>query len=398
MKNIAFASLFRKYRLRSEFQTLSAFGEALYENGIIFDDSLFSHWQKGDRVPDRRTILALIRIFHKKKAIAELEEANSFMESAGHGYLTNSERKILFDETIKPQEDSDDLLKIIEYSFNPLGLIEEQVDQCLEAYYLGFARFSYKNLTQLAKLVETLRLNQTKEGINVLSHIYWLQLACLSNQVDPKRLTKLSLLSDQTILFAKENTTTELGQAYYVKYKIKRYGLITNLVGKKLIKKQINECISLAELSLFHIPKTRVVERLIAQYGFAKLALFSRDKKLFDKHLFSAFNLFAQLPQNMQFLKIPPWAIKALGCIRFDEDVISALKNIQIALNFNTRHYRLLNLFCHVNKLHILRSSKDPQHHALADKLEDQTIIQNNMIGDSFENMRMREKRMIGLA
>lgn len=66
--NNSFAHLFRKFRLRSEFSTLAELGEALFEKGLIYEDSIFSHWQKGDRIPNRATILKLIEIFLRGKA------------------------------------------------------------------------------------------------------------------------------------------------------------------------------------------------------------------------------------------------------------------------------------------------------------------------------------------
>ena len=132
MKNYLFASLFKKYRLRSEFATLSALGERLYKEGAIFEDSLFSHWQVGDRVPDRKTTLVLIRIFHKQRAMTTPDEANAFMESAGLGYLTADEKNIFLVGIQKQKsENYDNFLKTIEYSYNPLTIIEKQINHYL---------------------------------------------------------------------------------------------------------------------------------------------------------------------------------------------------------------------------------------------------------------------------
>lgn len=86
-----FQTLFRKYRLKAEFSTLSQLGLALAEKGLIYEDSIFSHWQKGDRIPNRPTILKLLQIFSERQSIRSPEEANEFLESAGQGYLTETE-------------------------------------------------------------------------------------------------------------------------------------------------------------------------------------------------------------------------------------------------------------------------------------------------------------------
>jgi tetratricopeptide (TPR) repeat protein len=91
-----FAILFRKYRLRSEFESLSDFGHTLADKGYIYEDSLFSHWQKGKRIPkDRKLLLTILEIFAEKQGITNLKQANEFLESSGQGYLTEKEIGIL---------------------------------------------------------------------------------------------------------------------------------------------------------------------------------------------------------------------------------------------------------------------------------------------------------------
>lgn len=91
-----FSTLFRKYRLRSEFETLSEFSNALSEEGYIYNESLYSHWQKGSRIPrNRPLLLAIIHLFIKRAAITTLDQVNEFMEAAGQGYVTHEEQEDL---------------------------------------------------------------------------------------------------------------------------------------------------------------------------------------------------------------------------------------------------------------------------------------------------------------
>lgn len=90
--NKQFGELFKKYRLRSEFESLSDLADELLQQNIIYDQSVFSRWQKGERIPtDRKILLNLIHIFVKKKGIVSLKEINTFLESANQGYLTEEE-------------------------------------------------------------------------------------------------------------------------------------------------------------------------------------------------------------------------------------------------------------------------------------------------------------------
>jgi len=90
--NNPFKNLFLKYRLRSEFETLNDFGNALADLNFIYENSIFSHWQKGTRIPkDRNLLLVLIKLFIERKAMVSLKEANEFIASTGQGYLTDEE-------------------------------------------------------------------------------------------------------------------------------------------------------------------------------------------------------------------------------------------------------------------------------------------------------------------
>src|SRR3990167_5288204 len=92
----SFAALFKKYRLRSEIETLSEFGDLLAQEGIVYETSLFTRWQNGERVPrDRRIILEVIKVFVKRNAIQTMLEANSFLSAADLGYLTELEQEQL---------------------------------------------------------------------------------------------------------------------------------------------------------------------------------------------------------------------------------------------------------------------------------------------------------------
>src|SRR5713226_4390144 len=90
----SFPELFKKYRLKAEFATLSELGIALAQKGFIYEDSIFSHWQKGTRIPNNREVLvSLIKIFIERKAITSVDDANTFLASVNQGYLTQEEIK-----------------------------------------------------------------------------------------------------------------------------------------------------------------------------------------------------------------------------------------------------------------------------------------------------------------
>lgn len=87
-----FGELFKRFLLKSEFATLSEFGDVLASHGYAFDESTFSRWQRGNRIPKSRTLLVLIlHVFITRGGITSLSDANVFLESSGQGYLTDIE-------------------------------------------------------------------------------------------------------------------------------------------------------------------------------------------------------------------------------------------------------------------------------------------------------------------
>jgi hypothetical protein len=102
-----FAALFKRYRLKAEFISLSAFADAFSQKGYFYELSLYCHWQKGRRIPAKRVVLiCLIELFIQRGAITSLNEANDFLESAEHGYLTKKEQQILFPENLRTSQTS----------------------------------------------------------------------------------------------------------------------------------------------------------------------------------------------------------------------------------------------------------------------------------------------------
>lgn len=91
-----FASLFKRYRLRSEIETLSEFGDLLAQEGFIYDSSLFTKWQNGTRIPaDRTVLLAVCKLFLKLGGIQVIEECNRIFESVNQKNLSDNEIRIL---------------------------------------------------------------------------------------------------------------------------------------------------------------------------------------------------------------------------------------------------------------------------------------------------------------
>lgn len=91
-KNLVFAGLFKKYRLRSEIETLSEFANLMAEEGMVYVLSLFTRWQNGERIPtDRRAGISMVKIFVRRGGMNSVDEANELLESVGMRDLATQE-------------------------------------------------------------------------------------------------------------------------------------------------------------------------------------------------------------------------------------------------------------------------------------------------------------------
>lgn len=89
-----FAQMFKYLKHRSKFKTVSELADALADEDLIYENSIFFHWQKGSRVPkNRKTLIKLIALFLKKGGLKNIAEANFFLECCDQGFINNKEMK-----------------------------------------------------------------------------------------------------------------------------------------------------------------------------------------------------------------------------------------------------------------------------------------------------------------
>lgn len=90
--NRRFGNLFRKYRLRSEIESLAELGDIMRAEGLVYDNSMYTHWQKGTRIPQgREVLLGILKVFCKRRGITTIEEANEFLMSVKQPNLSEEE-------------------------------------------------------------------------------------------------------------------------------------------------------------------------------------------------------------------------------------------------------------------------------------------------------------------
>jgi hypothetical protein len=91
-EHASFSKLFNYYRLRAGFETLRQFGDTLAKHGFVYEDSTFSRWKSGTRMPrKRKVVLAVIMLLVQHHAITTVDEANELLLSLGLRELYGNE-------------------------------------------------------------------------------------------------------------------------------------------------------------------------------------------------------------------------------------------------------------------------------------------------------------------
>jgi hypothetical protein len=413
---MSFADLFKKFRLRSELSSLVKFGDCLADEGYVLDNSTFSHWQNGNRVPTKRKlILAVIGVFVKREGISSLREANRFMESTGQGFLTDNERNELFksngnhmlrsvffsqDLAIEPllsQNEEKLTISSLKESRDIHWTIEDQIYRYYEKIYEGYPAIAYKNLGKLAKLIHELKLERTQRGKNLLSKIHWMRIRCLSDLTKAKDFKRASQESNRSYRFARENNTSELGPAYWMKSAIKRLEIVTH-PDSFISKQETQECLEIAQLAVKHTPKSRATERFVEYLELAKIALILKNQKLFHSGMDNAISLIDSLPQNQKYLAVMAWDVQARGHLRFDDDLSSVFESIDNAQEQTKTRFQAINLYLMNTKLHALLSSPDESLHSEARKLKSELALVTSLLENPYQEIRLsNETKYVGL-
>lgn len=282
-----FAELFKKYRLRAEFDTFSAFSDALSKKGYFYEESIFSHWQKGTRTPaDRQLVLAMIEIFAEHQAIKSKDEADEFLASTGLGYLTESEKKQLglidskslfasihplekFSEQSVKTESYELLLEIIKNSSDSLNSIEQQIDMQYKAIYDGNQAKASNNLIAISELIKSLNLQSTKEGRRLLSRAQAARIRCFTDMFTLKTYSAVMRQSNLVFSYTVEKNSDELGFAFWADSTVRRLKMV--MEEKDPSKKEAEITLRMAQLALLHTPESNVPDRVVEYLEIAKI-------------------------------------------------------------------------------------------------------------------------------
>lgn len=145
MEKYTFGELFKLFRLRAGIETLSSFANMMAEHGMVYENSLYSRWQRNERIPrDRKVIIIVAQILNKHKGVTTKEEVNLLLESADQRELTETEaHQFIF--TTPPTAHTEPAVPKSEKIPTLLTVIKQALLKS-KATYLIFALFTIQTL------------------------------------------------------------------------------------------------------------------------------------------------------------------------------------------------------------------------------------------------------------
>lgn len=398
----SFRYLFKKFRIKSGFYSLSDFGNALAESGLIFEDSIFSHWQRGARIPTQRSIIIhIIRFFYNHRGIVSINEANLFAESSGHGYLTHDELLKIFPSEILPINydlDIDENPYRDEHNNmqDKFEIIEHQVNLLYEKIYEGYPEISLNLLQRLKKILMEREMNGDKRRIDLISKINWISIRCFSDISKPGGFQWAFNMANKYLSYAKENNSSHVGSVFWTASAILRLKIITNPI--KIQKKKELTLLSLAmsQQAIKNTPNSRIDERIVQYIEIAKIALILNNRELFLQSCFQAEELATQLSSRTLYINALVWDIKARGTLHFEKNSEKALLQSKEAKKFSSEKFQAINLYLGNTELHVLRNSEDNEMIKYAEVYKKKFFLFARLLNNPYQKMRAKSLKYSG--
>lgn len=401
--SLSFGELFKEFRLKSGFPSLSEFGKTLADEGLIYEDSLFSRWQNNQRIPrNRNTLFKIIKIFIQKGGISNLRDANLLLESAQQGFVTETEKNFLLpifrDENYlsRNEQNYELILESTLNTNNKIDFLESQINLLYELIYQGDPLTAYKRLKRIEKFLLNSKFKNKKTRVNLLSKLQWVTARCLSDICRPGTFLSGILETEKNLSFALEKNAHDIGGLFWMNSALMRLQILT-IPKEKIHKPFLMKCLNLAKTALKYTPQTKLEERIVEHIEIAKIALLIEDKRLFEEQLNYGFSIIPDLPHSFRHLSALAWDAKARGSIRFDKDLDSALEDIQAAKNVLNDRYQAIHLFLGNTELQALKLSRDPMITRQATLLKDKMSFLSDILNNPYQKMRVVEEKYVGL-
>lgn len=402
-RSLSFGELFKKFRLRSGIPSLSGFGKILADEGLIYEDSMFSRWQNNQRVPRNRNILLkIVKVFIQKGGISNLKDISLFLESAGQGFVTETEKNFLLpifriqDNFSRKEQNYTLILESTLSTSTKIDFLQSQINFLNELIYQGNPLTAYKRLRKIEKILLTSEFKNEKIRINLLSRLHWVTARCLSDICKPGKFLPGILTAEKNLSFALEKNSQGIGGLFWMNSALMRLQILT-VPKERIYKPFLKKCLDLAEAALENTSKTELETKILEHIEIAKIALLIEDKNLFEKEINFGLSITPKLPHSFRYLAALVWDAKARGSIRFYKDLDSALEDIQAAKNVLDDRYQAIHLFLGNTELQALNLSNDSMIIKQANLLKNRMSLLADILNNPYQKLRVVKEKYVGL-
>ena len=392
-----FGRLFTKYRLKAQFLTLYQFGHALADEGLLYEDSIFSRWQKGNRVPrQRKVVLTMLSVFVKHGGITTIREANEFMEASKQGYLTEKEEQEMFHKPMSEVNPMHTPQTFLIESNTTLSDLEQYVYTLKDFTYRGFASFAYRKLGELIDQIKELKLDKTQQGKNLISNIMWQRITAYANSAKVTEFGEGLKEAYEARDYARENNTPYQGPATWMIPHIARLALLADK-EEKFSKQQVLEVLTSSEEASHLMTNETFEEKISSHLEASLICLILRDKARFDEHIAVAIALIEKAPNPPAPFVSLVWNAKARAGMRFGESEDTILSYVSLGKKYLDPKYQTVHLYLNNTKLQALTTSQDPVYQKEAERLAEQVRLQAKLLGNKYQSFKINNKRLIGV-
>lgn len=401
--SLSFGELFKKFRLRSGFSSLSEFGKTLADEGLIYEDSLFSRWQNNQRIPKARNILfKIIKVFIQRGGISNLRNINLLLESAQQGFVTEVEKNLLLpilkveNDFLSKGQNYTLILDSILSKSTKIDFLRSQIDLLNDLIYQGNPITAFDRLKKLEKIFLNSEFEENKTKFNLLTKLQWIKSRCMSDICKPGKFLPSIMRAEKNLSFGLEKNSSSIGGLFWMNSALMRLQILT-VTKEKISKSFLKKCLDLAYAALEHTPMAEPEVRILEHIEIAKIALLIEDKKLYEEQINFAFSVATRLPQYLRYLSALLWDAKARGSIRFDKDLDSALEDIETAKNVLDDRYQAIHLFLRNTELQALKLSNDSKIVKQAALLKNEVGLLADMLNNPYQKMRVVKEKYMGL-
>ncbi len=283
-----FADLFKYYRLRAGFSSLRELSEEMADKGQYYDPSFYSHIQNGSRVPTRKTLLTLLKLFAERKALNNVQEINSLLTSTNQGYLT--EEEALSFVKVSEESNTSGFMSIFG-SFNKVSFCDTidllklnytNVKAVRESVQLHLAmKMAHDTIAWIDKCKVGIKNEEHKKALLFAEGDLLYEKAYLSGcifQANENMHRIRTIVQKQTQL-AKEYKNTDLYVKAFIPLAFNYYAQAQHL-GNSYSKKLYRRSIDLMQKALQYC-RTNDVEKLICMRTIAVNCIYLSDIDLF---------------------------------------------------------------------------------------------------------------------